>query len=268
MKLIRIQPSKIKIPEVRVTSVLTEEKEELLKEYLAKSGIIAPVVVQEIEGEIYLIDGKHRIDELIATGDKPVEAALIEGDMVDLLTRNLFLDHIRGDHQVGDMIRVLRTLFVEHGLDVVQIEEKTGLSRSYIEKILKISEASQAVLEALDQGVIGVSHAFEIARLPSPLQQEELLAKQTLFKFPVKDLANFVSQVLKEMEGLAKEPESASPREEPAPRKFTCEGCKTEVDPRYLRPVLVCPDCFGAVWRLGKVATTQAADNEKETEGD
>ena len=94
MKLIKIKPSKIKIPEVRVTSVFTEEKEDLLKDFLAKQGIIAPIVVQEIEGEIFLVDGKHRVDELIATGDHPVNAALIEGDMVDLITRNIFLDHI------------------------------------------------------------------------------------------------------------------------------------------------------------------------------
>ena len=258
MKLIKIKPSKIKIPEVRVTSVMTEEKQELLKDFLAKSGILAPVVVQEIEGEIWLVDGKHRIDELIAAGDYLLDAAVLEGDMVDLLTRNLFLDHVRGDHKVGDMIRVLRSLSEDYGLDVVRIEEKTGLSRSYIEKILKISLASQAVHEALDLGMIGVGHAFEIARLPATAQQEELLAKQQVFRFPVKELRSFIDQVLKEMEGLANEEPQPGPPETLEPRKYQCEGCKQETDPRYLKPVLVCPDCFGTVWRLGKLEPAAA----------
>jgi len=265
MKLIRIQPSKIKIPELRVTSVFTEEKEELLKEYLAQTGVIAPIVVQETDGELWLVDGKHRVDELIIAGDHPVEAAVIEGDQVDLLTRNLFLDHIRGEHKVGDMIRVLKTLSEYHGLDVEALERKTGLSRSYIEKILIVGKASAAVLEALDQGVIGVSHAFEIARLPSQVQQEELLAKQQVFRFPVKELKGFIDTVLREMDLMAKEEPPTGPAEEPTPRVYHCEGCKQEVEAKYLRPVMVCPTCFGHVFRLGQSATAEAQEDEKET---
>ena len=267
MRLIKINPSKIKIPEIRVTSVLSEEKEELLRDYLRGQGIIAPIVVQEIEGEIWLVDGKHRIDELIAAGDKPTDAALIEGDMVDLLTRNLFLDHIRGDHQVGDMIKVLRELSEVHNLDVVAIEERTGLTRGYIEKILNISKASPAVLEALDQGLIGVGHAAEIVRLPSAIVQEEIVAKQSVFKWPVKELKGFIDSVLREMEGLAREPDKPPEPAAPAIRTYNCEGCKNDVDPRYLKPVFLCPDCFGVVWRLGKVAKTPVEEEEKETPG-
>jgi len=265
--LIKIKPSQIKIPEVRVTSVFTGEKEELLGQFLKKAGIIAPIVVQEIEGELWLVDGKHRIDELQAAGDKPIDAAVIDGDMVDLLTRNLFLDHVRGDHRVGDMIKVLKELSETHGLDSDQIEEKTGLSRSYIEKILSISKASQPVLEALDQQTIGVGHAFELARLPSAIQQEELLAKYQIYRFPVKDLKAFIDDVLREMSNLEPEPVSET---EPLPvpvRKYSCEGCKIEAEPKYLRPVFLCPDCFGTVWKLGKAATDQAADDAKEGEG-
>jgi len=234
---------------------MSEEKQELLKEYLATSGIIAPIVVQVIDGEIYLVDGKHRVDELIAAGTSEIDAAVVEGSMVDLMTRNLFLDHVRGDHQVKDMIRVLKYLFEEQNLGVEDLEQKTGLTRSYIEKILKVGQASPSVLEALDQGVIGVSHAFEISRLPHPIQQEELLAKQALFKWPVKELAYFVTQVLSEMESLDKEPPPVVQHEPAEPHKYNCEGCKLEAEYKYLRPVLLCPNCFGAVWRLGKEAS-------------
>jgi len=264
VKLIKINPSKIKIPEVRVTSVMTEEKEQLLREFLAKSGVIAPVVVQEIEGELYLVDGKHRVDELIAAGDKPLEAAVIEGDMVDLLTRNLFLDHVRGEHRVGDMIQVFKELTEVHGLDTIQISERTGLSQSYVEKIVKISTASPPVLEALNLGLIGVGHAAEIARLPSMLQQEEIVAKQQVFRFPVKDLKVFVDDVLKAMSELPPEPEEETPAAEPAPRVYLCEGCKQPAESRYLRPLLVCPTCFGAVWKLGKAAEIAKESGDEE----
>ena len=267
MKLIKIKPSKIKVPEIRVTSVMSEEKQQLLRDFLKGQGVIAPIVVQEIGGEIYLVDGKHRVDELLAAGDQLVDAAVIEGDMVDLLTRNLFLDHIRGDHQVGDMIKVLRELSEVHNLDVVAIEERTGLTRSYIEKILNISKASRAVLEALDQGIIGVGHAAEIVRLPSEIQQEEIVAKQSLYKFPVKELKGFIDDVLKAMDEMAKKPVSVVEPAKVQVRKYSCEGCKVEAEPRYLRPVFLCPDCFGTVWKLGKNALAQSLEEDQDNGG-
>lgn len=267
MKLIKIRPSKIQVPENRITSEMSEEKAELLRDYLKGDGQIAPVIVQEIEGEIWLVDGKHRIDELILQGDKEIDAAIIGGDKVDLITRNLLLDHVRGEHPLRDMVRVLKELYEDHGLDVVAIEEKTGLSRSYTEKLLRIGQAGPAVQLAIEEDQLGVGAAFEIARLPLEIQREEMVRTQQVFKAPVKELRAHIDEVLRMMADAPAEPEPVQPTGPPEPRVFACNACKNEGEFKDFKPVMLCPSCFSNVWRLGKEAEDQAAAAAKESRG-
>jgi len=255
VKLRRVKPSQIKWPKLRVTARFDEETRKLLSDSIKEAGIIAPVLVQEIEGELFGVDGLHRTQDAIAAGDSPIDVAVLDGDMRQLLCRNLFLDHARGKTPVSDMVKVLKELYTVHGMDPDQIKKETGLTREYIEKLIKISEASEVVQEALDQGIIGVGHAFELARLPYAVQQDEIIAKHQVWRFSVKELHDQVDQVLAIMQADAKPGE---PTVVTTPRpiaKYYCEGCKGEVEPRYLRPVMVCPNCFGEIWRLAKVRT-------------
>ena len=252
MKLRKVKPSLIKIPPVRVTAKFDEETRQLLRDSIKEVGIISPVLVQEIGPDLVLVDGLHRIEDSIAAGDYPIDVAVLDGDMRQLLCRNLFLDHARGKTPVSEMVKLLKELYLVHNMDPDQIKKETGLTRDYIEKLIKISTASPVVQEALDQGTIGIGHAFELSRLPFAIQQEELIAKHQIYRFKVADLKEFVDNVLKEMNIIKTAPPSASadaPR--PAP-VYHCEGCKDEVEPRYLRPVMVCPNCFGEIWRLAK----------------
>jgi len=217
-----------------------------------EAGIIAPIIVCQVNEDLVLVDGAHRLEEAIANGYPTVDAAVFEGDMVDVLTRNLFLDHMRGKTPVSEMVKLIGALASEYGLDSNQIKEKTGLSRDYIEKLIKISQASPSVQQALDEGVIGVGHAFELARLPYAVQQEEIIAKHQVWRFTVNELRDQIDQVLHEMQKVS-EPGELQAVTTPRPvAVYHCEGCKDEVEPRYLRPVMICPDCWGAVWKLAK----------------
>jgi len=252
MKLRKIDPHSIKIPEVRVTAQFDEELYQQFKDSIAAVGSITPPICYEVKGELVLCDGLHRLQEAIASGDSTIPVVVIPGDMVDVLTKNIFLDHLRGKTPVSQMVNVIKTLSKEYGLDSDQIKEKTGLTRDYIEKLIRISEASPVILGVLDQGVIGVGHAFELSRLPYPIQQEEILARHQVWRFTVKELHDQIDAVLKEMDLLKQAPPLTPPGEPPKPPQYACEGCHQTVEPRYLRPVMLCPNCFGEVWRLGK----------------
>lgn len=256
MKLRKVKPSLIKVPSLRVTARFDEETRQILQDSIKEVGIIAPVIVQEIEGELVLVDGLHRVQDSIASGDEPIDAAVLTGDMTDLLCRNLFLDHARGKTPVSEMVKVIGALYAEYNLDPDNIRDKTGLTRDYIEKLIKISQASPSVLDALDQGVIGVGHAAELCRLPYAIQQEEVIAKHQVWRFSVKDLKQQIDQVLATMQQTREEPAPGAPAApRPAP-VYRCEGCRHEVEPKYLRPVMVCPDCFGEIWRLAQRKNT------------
>ena len=252
MKLRNIDPHSIKVPEVRVTAQFDEELYQQFKDSIAAVGSITPPICYEVEGELVLCDGLHRLQEAIASGDSTISVVVIPGDMIDVLTKNIFLDHLRGKTPVSQMVTVIKTLHQEYNLDSDQIREKTGLTRDYIEKLIKISGASPVVLDALDRGVIGVGHAFELSRLPYPIQQEEILAKHQVWRFTAKELHDQIDAVLKEMDLLKQAPPVTPSREPPKPPQYACEGCHQIIEPRYLRPVMLCPDCFGQVWRLSK----------------
>lgn len=245
-----------------------QETLQQFKNSISEAGIIAPIIVCQVGEDLVLVDGAHRLEEAIENKLPSVDAVVFEGDMVDVLTKNLFLDHMRGKTPVQDMVKVIGALYDEYGQDPDKIREKTGLTRDYIEKLIKISHASPAVQAALDEGVIGVGHAFELSRLPYPIQQEEIMAKHQVWRFTVKELHEQIDQVLKEMQLIAETPAAPAGTSTRPPPVYCCEGCKDEVEPRYLRPVMVCPNCFGEVWRLGKERKEKEAGKAEETGGD
>jgi len=265
VKLVRVKPGQVKVPELRVRARFDQEILTQFQNSIREAGIIAPIIVCQVGEDLVLVDGAHRLEEAITNGIPVVDAAVFEGTMVDVLTKNLFLDHMRGKTPVSEMVKLIGALYTEYKLDPDQIKEKTGLTRDYIEKLVKISQASPSVQLALDEGVIGVGHAFELCRLPYAIQQEEIIAKHQVWRFSVKELHEQIDQVLHAIKELAAEPPSiAGSGTRPAP-VYHCEGCKDEVEPRYLRPVMLCPDCFGVVWKLAQVKEKPKEEIKEET---
>ena len=172
MKLRRVKPGEIKVPELRVKARFDQEIWSQFQNSVREAGIVSPVIVCQINEDLVLVDGEHRLIEALNLGLPTVDAVVFEGDMIDVLTKNLFLDHTRGKTPVSEMVKVIGALYTEYNLDPDQIKEKTGLTRDYIEKLVRISQASPSVQQALDEGVIGVGHAFELCRLPYAIQQE------------------------------------------------------------------------------------------------
>jgi len=264
VKLIKVNPTQIKVPELRVRARFDAEILLQFKSSIKEAGIVAPVIVCQTGTDLVLVDGAHRLEEAIDLGLKTVDAVVFEGDMVDVLTKNLFLDQMRGKTPVSEMVKVISALYTEYNQDPDQIREKTGLSRDYIEKLVKISEASPAVQSALDEGVIGVGHAFELCRLPYAIQQEEIIAKHQVWRFTVKELHEQIDQVLIAVQELAEESPITPETGHRPPPVYHCEGCKDEVEPRYLRPVMLCPNCFGEVWRLAQARPAKGEEKDEE----
>jgi len=261
-----VKPEEIRVPELRVRARFDQEVWQQFQNSVKEAGIVSPVIVCQVGEDLVLVDGAHRLEEAVKLGLPTVDAVVFEGDMVDVLTKNLFLDHTRGKTPVSEMVKVIGALSTEFNLDSDQIQEKTGLTRDYIEKLVKISLASSSVQHALNEGVIGIGHAFELCRLPYAVQQDEIIAKHQVWRFTVKELHEQIDQVLQAIQELAVAPDPAAeqvPR--PAP-VYHCEGCKQEIEPRYLRPAMVCPACFGEIWRLGQVRKQTEAKIEKEGE--
>ena len=264
MKVRKVPTTEIRVPETRVTAVYDEHTAQILKDTIARLGILQPIIVVKTYDGYDLVDGLHRLQEAQALGVLTVDCVVYEGGPEEALLMNLILDKVRGKTKVSDMLKVVQALYEKHGMGIEEIEERTGLTRSYIENLIRISRGAPAVREALDEERIGLAHALEIIRLPTHLQQEELIAKQAIYLWKVSDLKEVVNLTLEAMGELQQKPPEPQVRHV---GKYYCEGCKLETEARFLKMIQVCPECFGEVWRLAKARQAPAqgsSGSEKE----
>jgi ParB-like chromosome segregation protein Spo0J len=245
MKLRRVNPETIKVPETRVTARFDDETWRQFQESIRDVGPVAPVICCEVDGELVLVDGLHRLMEAINGKTGNIDVAVIPGDMVDVLTKNLFLDHLRGKTPVSEMVKVVEALWKEYGLDSEQIAAKTGMTRDYVEKLQLISELTPLCREALDEGRIGVGHAAALTRLKDPVRQEMVLNQLLMYHWTVKDLEAYITEVLAMIS--KQEPAPVAPAERP-PVKIKCVYCGEEYDPAEIAYVATCRACSGVMF--------------------
>ncbi len=252
MRLKQIPVAQIRVPPVRVTAQYTPEQLELLRQSLTAMGTVQPIIVVAVDGGYEVVDGLHRWQEAVSRGDAVISAVVHEGGPVESLLMNLVLNRVRGKTKASEMVAVIKTLWQDHQLDSDAIAAKTGLTRDYIERLQRISTAAPSIQEALDAEVIGVGHAYELSRLPTVAQQDEVMARLQVWRYPVKELKALVDSTLALMQQQAAPAAPGAPPAPPAPAVYRCECCKQEVELRLLRSVTLCPDCFGSVFRLSK----------------
>ncbi len=247
LKLKKVKPETIKIPEVRVTARFDEEKLQMLRSAMAKVGQVSPIICIQVEADIILVDGLHRLEEAIAAKWPTIDVYLDEGDMVDVLTRNIFLDHIRGKHPVSEMRKTIEALYKEYSVSIEDIVAKTGFSQDYVEKLLIISELTPFSLEALDQEKIGVGHAFALTKLKDPVQQEIALQNVITYHWTVKALEQFVKDV-QDIQLQRQAPPPPGPVLPPP--TVGCGFCNDQYEPSQLKAFMMCPTCVNAMFQL------------------
>ena len=256
----RVPIALIKIPTVRVTMVHSQEVQELLRGTMQKLGNLTPVILTKTGDAYTLVDGLHRIQEVQARGETDIDAVIYEGGPESNLLLNLTLNQVRGKARASEMVSVIEQLTEVHNLDSEEISKRTGLTREYIEKLWQITRAALSVREALDQELIGVGAAWEISRLPDHAQQDYLVSMQGIWKMSAKDLHAYVNQII-DMMKAPKAP--AAPVELPPPALPKCDGCRKETEMKYLRPIVICPNCYGKVYAAINQPPPAAGDPEQ-----
>ena len=262
MKLRKLDPNLIKIPEVRVTAQFEPAELSMFKASIKNAGMIAPIIVCEIDGDVVLVDGLHRLSEAIDNKQKTIAAVVIPGDMVDVLTKNIFIDHMRGRPPITEMITVIKALFEEYKVTIEGIVDKTGMTRDYVEKLLKLSELTPYCLAVLDEGRIGVGHAAALTKLKDPIRQETVLQQQLLYRWKVPELENYV----KEVEAIVEEQAPADTQtKEREPIKVKCVYCQQSYDVHVIANPNTCSGCAGVMF--GSIAQAKV-EMDKEIKDD
>jgi len=245
MRLVYLDPNKIQVPPVRVTSVWDPEEYEVFKASLEADGQGQAIICVK-EGETWwLADGLHRLEEAKLKGWKRIAIAYKEGSLVDAKVRNLYMNRLRGKTKASEEVTLIKDLYENDELNLGEISKRTGIPLELVEKRLAISRADPYVQEMLDAEKIGVGVAFELSRLPNPAGQIRML--QELVKLPklppAKEVAAIVQDAIQIMKERAEAP--AEPAIGPPIRTIKCGFCEQRYAEAEMRGVNLCITCIG-----------------------
>ncbi len=245
MRFRHLKPEEIQVPEVRVTSLWTEEEYEDFASTIAKEGIHQPVKCILEDGTYWLVDGLHRLEEAKLHHIQKVPVVYKEGKLVDALVENLVSNRLRGKTPASDEIRLLKHLRDEHHLEPWQIAEKTGLPRERIEQRLQIGTAAPEVLSCLEFEQIPLGVAYQLSRLPNESGQIALLARllQATPPATVRETEEIIDHALE----IQREMSTPQPQQNiQIPIKtISCHLCGERYEAQDMRGINVCATCHG-----------------------
>ena len=245
MKFRHLKPDQIVVPEVRVTSIWSDEEYDDFSATIEKEGIHQPLKCILEDGTYYLVDGLHRLDEAKRMTLEKVPVVYKEGRLVDALMENLTSNRLRGKTPASDEIKLLRHLRDEYNMEPYQIAEKTGIPRARIEQRLAIASAAPEVLSCLefDQRPLGV--AFHLSRLPNQSGQIALLTRLLQVSPPatVKEVEGIIDSALKIQDARSEAP--TEPMDQIPIKTISCHLCGVKYEYSDLRGLNVCATCHG-----------------------
>lgn len=245
MKFRHVKPDQINVPEVRVTSIWSDEEYDDFTATLEESGIQQPLKCIMDGDTLWLIDGLHRLDEAKRMGIEKVPIVYKEGKLVDALVENLTSNRLRGKTPASDEIKLIRHLREEYQMEPWQIAEKTGLSRDRIEQRLQVGTAAPEVLSCLEFEQISLGVAFHLSRLPNQSGQIQLLSRilQATPPYTVKETKEIIDSAL-----LIQDQMKEAPREPPIQipvKTIGCHLCGERYEAADTYGLNVCRTCGG-----------------------
>lgn len=261
MRIKNIDPRKIMTPKVRITSVFEDEIREMFKDDIEKDGINQPLIIAQDGDNLYVIDGKNRLEEALLKGHPTVPCVVKEMSLKEMQMRNLVLNRLRGKTKPSEEVMVIKDLYEQHGAGIEEIVERTGMKRDRVEQLLQISGVELDVWQALDEDRIKVCHAFQISRLVDGSAQMRML--RVILQYPMNcdTLRGAVNEALKMIAESKAEGLNEAPLGPPPIPGAECTICHEKYPIRELAAPVLCRHCYAIL-----VSSYDAAKAEIEIE--
>jgi ParB/RepB/Spo0J family partition protein len=170
----QVPTSLIQVPRERVTSVWDPALQEEFEESCKSKGILEPVRLLLIDGELWLRDGLHRIEIAEKLKFLEVPAIIKTGSTDDLLIENIISNRQRGKSNPAQEAEVLAYLIHKRNFPLETAANQLGISADWARKLLKIATLPDDVKDHIKHGRIPVTGAFYIADLQHPDQQSQV----------------------------------------------------------------------------------------------
>ena len=244
LKVSHLKPQDLEIPDVRVDSKFSEDLIDMFKQDIKVAGIQSPLLVAKTEEHLYVIDGKHRLQEALLNGYKTIPCVVRDMNEADMMLRNLVTNRLRGKTPASEEVKVVRHLYQKLGITIEQISKRTGMRRERLEQLINIGSAATSVLSSLDEGRITVCQAFQLSRLPDTNMQLKLLHQIYIAHVSCTDLRDIVNEIQKMVnvvKNKAKDEGAFLPPPVPTAKCQLCEGMYT---PRDCVAPIICKFCW------------------------
>jgi ParB-like chromosome segregation protein Spo0J len=241
LKIRYIAPKEIMIPETRVNAQMDSETDSLFRESIRVAGVKEPILCQELNDQLILVDGLHRLMAAIDVNLPKVPIALIEGTEKGVMLDNLVLNRLRGKISTKEILAVLRELSDQHHITPDEIEEITGFSASYTKRLTSIANASDAVFEALDRGQISLEGAYWLSQIPGEYNQTIITHSCLATRMTTEGIRHQVEAIHRE---LQKPPEERRPLEDVPPVGIECIFCGGEYPINEIENPNICKGCL------------------------
>lgn len=242
-RVVMVPLQKIQVPKERVTSVWEPEIEKEFEESVKTKGILEPLRLLDVDGELWLTDGLHRLLKAEQLHLATVPALIKKGTVDDLLIENLIVNRQRGRSNPAQEAEVLAYLVEQRNYPLDLASRQMSLSIEWARKLMKIARLPEEIKDYLKAGKIPVTGAVYLADLESPQEQISVARDAALYEYTAYQVKARVGQLL----NPDKEPEQGDYAftKNGAPQKIPlrCRFCGAELPDVGKQYVWVCFDC-------------------------
>ena len=174
-KVVEIEIKKIRESKSQARTYFDPKKLEELSESIKKSGVLQPIIVQQVGNEKYqLIAGERRLRASRLAGLKTIPCLVKDVSDRDAAVLGLVENVQRSQLNTIEEALGYKSLKETHGLSAKEIGLLVGKSRPFIANLLRISNLSDAVQDALKDERISFGQARPLIVLDHSLQNRLL----------------------------------------------------------------------------------------------
>lgn len=257
---------KIRVPDVRVSSVLNEDQRALISSTVKEIGLVQDIVVRDLgSGEYELVAGKSRLEELLKLGVTEREVKVIGADEKLALIMNITENVARGSYEyisVAKAIRKLRSL----GVTDEELERIFPWSRRWIRFVEDLQDLPGDVQEGVRTKKLTPTHIQLALNLPTPEEVHSGLRTAMthewdtgIFRTFVTNRVEQIARAKQKAEELGTEPEIPAPDPSQLIRYKMCTLCGYQKKAEEITTQLVCNSCI----KLIKYITGQIGPPEE-----
>ena len=174
-KVVNVEILKISESKSQARTYFDPNKLEELSESIKKSGVLQPIIVQQVGNESYqLIAGERRLRASKSAGLKTIPCLVKDVSDKDAAVLGLVENVQRSQLNTIEEALGYKSLKETYGLSAKEIGLLVGKSRPFIANLLRISNLSNAVQDALKNDRVSFGQARPLIVLDHNLQDRLL----------------------------------------------------------------------------------------------